>query len=292
MSNKISIVDVKQIFILLGKISILVETKEKSDKKDKLELVRDRLEVEMEGLRVDIKEKKGILKAYQRNIKSIESNREVESKVLGYNQLLSNLNGERDEINKTITDLGNEIKNSENVIKENKELIKTIKKEADVLRIFEIYHKMIGKNGISKLVLTSVIPIINYELQRLLDDICDFELELSMSDKNEVEFLIIKNGVTKKLKSGSGFEATLSSLALRSVLGRISTLPKPNVIVFDEVLGKIADVNLDNTKMFFDKLKTMYDIILFITHNPIAQDWADKIITVVKKDDISSLKLK
>jgi DNA repair exonuclease SbcCD ATPase subunit len=282
----------KELEDLLGKISILVETKEKSDKKDKLELVRDRLEVEMEGLRVDIKEKKGILKAYQRNIKSIESNREVESKVLGYNQLLSNLNGERDEINKTITDLGNEIKNSENVIKENKELIKTIKKETDVLRIFEIYHKMIGKNGISKLVLTSVIPIINYELQRLLDDICDFELELSMSDKNEVEFLIIKNGVTKKLKSGSGFEATLSSLALRSVLGRISTLPKPNVIVFDEVLGKIADVNLDNTKMFFDKLKTMYDIILFITHNPIAQDWADKIITVVKKDDISSLKLK
>ena len=150
---------------------------------------------------------------------------------------------------------------------------------------------MIGKNGISKLVLTSVIPIINYELQRLLDDVCDFELELNMSDKNEVEFLIIKNGVSKKLKSGSGLEATVSSLALRCVLGRISTLPKPNIIVFDEVLGKVADVNLDSIKLFFDKIKTMYDIILFITHNPIAQDWADKIITVVKKDDISSLKL-
>jgi DNA repair exonuclease SbcCD ATPase subunit len=150
---------------------------------------------------------------------------------------------------------------------------------------------MIGKNGISKLVLTSVIPIINYELQRLIDDVCDFELELSMNDKNEVEFLIIKNGVEKKLKSGSGFESTVASLALRCVLGRISTLPKPNVIVFDEVLGKVADVNLDNVKMFFDKIKTMYDIILFITHNPIAQDWADKIITVTKKDDISSLKI-
>ena len=273
------------------KISILVETKEKSDKKDKLGLVRDRLEIEMESLRVDIKEKKGILKIYNKNIESIESNRNVESKILGYNQLLTNLNLERDEINKTITDLENEIKNSEGVIDQNKGLIKTIKKETDVLKIYEVYHKMIGKNGISKLVLTSVIPIINYELQRLLDDVCDFELELNMSDKNEVEFLIIKNGVSKKLKSGSGLEATLSSLALRCVLGRISTLPKPNVIVFDEVLGKVADVNLDNVKLFFDKIKDMYDIILFITHNPIAQDWADKIITVVKKDDISSLKL-
>ncbi len=283
--------ETKNLAEITEKITILVETKEKSDKKDKLGLVRDRLEIEMESLRVDIKEKKGILKVYNKNIESIESNRNVESKILGYNQLLTNLNLERDEINKTITDLENEIKNSEGVIKQNKELIKSIKKETDVLKIFEVYHKMIGKNGISKLVLTSVIPIINYELQRLLDDICDFELELNMNDKNEVEFLIIKNGVSKKLKSGSGLEATLSSLALRCVLGRISTLPKPNVIVFDEVLGKVADVNLDNVKLFFDKIKDMYDIILFITHNPIAQDWADKIITVVKKDDISSLKL-
>tara|TARA_B100000497_G_scaffold87839_1_gene97962 strand:+ start:506 stop:2869 length:2364 start_codon:yes stop_codon:yes gene_type:complete len=283
--------ETKNLAEVTEKITILVETKEKSDKNDKLGLVRDRLEVEMESLRVDIKEKKGILKMYQRNIKSIESNREVDSKVLGYTQLLSNLNIERDDINKSISDLENEIKNSEGVILNNKDLIKTIKKETEVLKIYEVYHKMIGKNGISKLVLTSVIPIINYELQRLLDDVCDFELELSMSDKNEVEFLINKNGVSKKLKSGSGLEATVSSLALRCVLGRISTLPKPNVIVFDEVLGKVADVNLDNVKLFFDKIKDMYDIILFITHNPIAQDWADKIITVVKKDDISSLKL-
>ena len=283
--------ETKNLAEVTEKITILVETKEKSDKNDKLGLVRDRLEVEMESLRVDIKEKKGILKMYQRNIKSIESNREVDSKVLGYTQLLSNLNIERDGINKSISDLENEIKNSEGVILNNKDLIKTIKKETEVLKIYEVYHKMIGKNGISKLVLTSVIPIINYELQRLLDDVCDFELELSMSDKNEVEFLINKNGVSKKLKSGSGLEATVSSLALRCVLGRISTLPKPNVIVFDEVLGKVADVNLDNVKLFFDKIKDMYDIILFITHNPIAQDWADKIITVVKKDDISSLKL-
>ena len=283
--------ETKNLAEVTEKITILVETKEKSDKNDKLGLVRDRLEVEMESLRVDIKEKKGILKMYQRNIKSIESNREVDSKVLGYTQLLSNLNIERDGINKSISDLENEIKNSEGVILNNKDLIKTIKKETEVLKIYEVYHKMIGKNGISKLVLTSVIPIINYELQRLLDDVCDFELELSMSDKNEVEFLINKNGISKKLKSGSGLEATVSSLALRCVLGRISTLPKPNVIVFDEVLGKVADVNLDNVKLFFDKIKDMYDIILFITHNPIAQDWADKIITVVKKDDISSLKL-
>ena len=100
---------------------------------------------------------------------------------------------------------------------------------------------------------------------------------------------IIKNDITKKLKSGSGLETTLASLALRCVLGRISTLPKPNVIVFDEVLGKIANINLDYVKIFFDKIKSMYEIILLITHNPITQDWADKIITIEKNNDISTL---
>ena len=155
-----------------------------------------------------------------------------------------------------------------------------------------MYSKIIGKNGISKLVLSSVIPIINYELNRLLDEVCDFEVQLEINDKNEVDFLIIKNDVIKKLRTGSGLETTLASLALRSVLGRISTLPKPNVIVFDEVLGKVANTNLDLVKIFFDKIKKMYDTILLISHNPIVQDWADKIVTVEKINDISTLQIK
>ena len=55
------------------------------------------------------------------------------------------------------------------------------------------------KNGISKLVLSSVIPIINYELTRLLDEVCDFEIQLEINNKNEVDFrfnkkiILIKN---------------------------------------------------------------------------------------------------
>jgi DNA repair exonuclease SbcCD ATPase subunit len=270
----------------------LAEEKTKSDNKDKKSLIKDRLEIELDRLRVDVKEKRSILKEYEKNLNSIENNRDLDSKILGYNQLLTNLNLERDNIKNSITESMGSIENSGKVIEENESLIKTIKKENEVLRIFDIYHRMVGKNGISKLVLTSVIPIINYELDRLLDEVCDFDIQLEMNDKNEVEFLIVKSGVTKKLKSGSGLESTIASLALRCILGRVSTLPKPNVIVFDEVLGKVANVNLDYVKLFFDKIKTMFDTILFITHNPIAQEWADKMITVSKKDDISTLNVK
>jgi len=266
--------------------------KSQSDLRDKLSLTRDRTEVEIEGLRVDVKEKMSLLRSYERNIEYIEKNRDVESKILGYNQLLEKLNIDRDNLRTEIQNLNGDNKSKRDQNEENKNIIHQIIKEEEVLKIFEIYNRMIGKNGVSKLVLSSVIPIINYELTRLLDEVCDFEIELEINDKNEVDFNIIKNDITKNLKSGSGLETTLASLALRCVLGRISTLPKPNIIVFDEVLGKIANINLDYVKIFFDKIKKMYEIILLITHNPITQDWADKIITVEKNNDISTLQFK
>jgi DNA repair exonuclease SbcCD ATPase subunit len=281
--------NLKKIIVKLENIS---KEKKNSDIFDRLSLTKDKTEIEIDRMRVDYREKSSLLKDYERNFDFIEENRKLESKILGYNQLLETLNVNRDTLRTEIQNLINDITLKETNIGDNQKIIEQILKEEEVLKIFEVYNRMIGKNGISKLVLSSVIPIINYELTRLLDEVCDFEVQLEISSKNEVEFVLIKNNIVKKLKSGSGLETTLASLALRCVLGRVSTLPKPNVIVFDEVLGKVANINLDHVKVFFDKIKKMYEIILLISHNPIIQDWGDKIITIEKNNDISSLHIK
>jgi len=276
---------------ICDKLTKISGEKKNSDLYDKLSMSKDKTEIEIDRMRVDYREKSSLLKDYERNFDFIEENRKLERKILGYNQLIETLELEKDSIKSNIQNNDNDIKNKEEKIVENNSLIEQINKEEVVLKIFEVYNRMIGKNGISKLVLSSVIPIINHELNRLLDEVCDFEIQLEINDKNEVDFILIKNDIIKKLRTGSGLETTLASLALRSVLGRISTLPKPNVIVFDEVLGKVANTNLDQVKIFFDKIKKMYEIIFLISHNPIVQDWADKIITVEKNNDISSLQI-
>ncbi len=282
----------KDLNTLLDKLTDINEHKNRSDLYDKLNLKKQKTEVEVEHLRIEYKEKNNLLNSYEKNKTYIDKNREVESKILGYKQLIETLDMEKDNLKEEIQNCKNEIKNSKKTIDDNKKLIIQIKKEDEVLKIFDVYNRMIGKNGISKLVLSSVIPIINYELSRLLDEVCDFDVQLNMNDKNEVEFLLIKNDTIKKLKSGSGLETTLASLSLRCVLGRISTLPKPNVIVFDEVLGKVADVNLEQVKIFFEKIKEIYETILLISHNTIVQDWSDKIITIEKNNDVSTLQIK
>ena len=191
-----------------------------------------------------------------------------------------------------IEKLNQEIETNKNNIETNKKLIEQLKKEEEIEKIYKVYIDMVGKKGIAKLVLRSVLPIINSEVSRLLEDVCDFEIEIFIDDKNDVQFLLNKDGVSKLLKSGSGFEKTAASLALRGVLGKISTLPMPNFITFDEVLGKVANENIEKLKPLFDKIKNMYEIVFLITHNDIIKDWSTNTITVIKSDNLSKVTIK
>jgi DNA repair exonuclease SbcCD ATPase subunit len=116
-------------------------------------------------------------------------------------------------------------------------------------------------------------------------------LEIRINDKNEVEFLMIDNstGIEKLMVSGSGYERTIASLALRSVLSKVCSLPKPNVVVFDEVFGKISNDNLEMVSEFFIKIKDYFEKIFVITHNPMVSQWADTIVKIKKENNISKL---
>jgi DNA repair exonuclease SbcCD ATPase subunit len=270
----------------------LNEVKVKVDKKNRLELDRDRLEVEIGSLRNKVVEKMNDLKKYNLNLEAIEHNKRIDGEVSKIKTNISVLNHTKDEAITRIERVTNDIQNHKNNIVTKTKLIETIKKEEEIDRIFKIYIDLVGKKGISKLVLRSVLPIINSEVQRLLEDVCDFEVEIFIDDKNDVQFLINKDEVSKQLKSASGFEKTASSLALRGVLGKMSTLPMPNFITFDEVLGKVAPENIEKLKALFDKIKDMYEIVFLITHNDLVKDWSSNVVTVNKVNNISNISMK
>lgn len=269
----------------------LNEVKRKVDEKNRLELDKARTEVEIGALRNKIIAKRNDLKKYKLNQEGIEFNRAVDAKVSIVKTNLEVANRSKDDILTKIERVKQDIKAHMESIIEKTKLIDQIKKEEEIEKIYKVYIELVGKKGISKLVLRSVLPIINSEVQRLLEDVCDFEIEIFIDDKNDVQFLLVKDGVSKLLKSGSGFEKTAASLALRGVLGKVSTLPMPNFITFDEVLGKIANENVEKLKPLFDKIKNMYEIVFLITHNDIVKDWGDKILTAIKENNISKIKL-
>jgi DNA repair exonuclease SbcCD ATPase subunit len=176
-------------------------------------------------------------------------------------------------------------------IEKNNETILKIAQEFERERLYKIYLEVFGKNGITKMIMKTMMPLINSELQRLLQDSAYFKLEVRISDKNEVEFVMIDNstGIEKLMVSGSGYEKTIASLALRAVLSKICSLPKPNIIVFDEVFGKISNDNLEMVGEFFTKIKEYFEKIFVITHNPLVSNWSDNIVKIKKEDNISKV---
>ena len=276
---------------VVNRIKNLKSIKATIDEKEKLELLISKKEVEMDRFRLSLKEKRDTLKEYVNNKNIIENNQKLQSEIAIIDSNITIKQNERDGIIISIENAKNEISNLRSEIEDNNKLIETIKKEEEVDKIFTVYEKLIGKNGISKIVVKSVIPILNSEIEQLLDSICDFNIELRINDRNEIEFLLIRGDVIKNLSTGSGFEKTIGSLALRTILGRVSTLPKPNIMVFDEVLGKVSDDNLPALKTFFEKIRGYFDIILLITHREHFKELANQQIMITKENNISKFRL-
>jgi DNA repair exonuclease SbcCD ATPase subunit len=183
------------------------------------------------------------------------------------------------------------IKSNQEKINNNKNLIVKIKEEESKDMIYKMYLESYGKNGVSKIIMKTMMPLINSELQRLMEDSSYFKLEIRINDKSEVEFIQVDNntGVEKLMVSGSGYEKTIASLALRSVLSKVCSLPKPNLVVFDEIFGKISNDNLEMVSEFFVKIKDYFDKVFVITHNPMVSQWADSVVKISKQNNISKL---
>lgn len=273
----------------IAEIAKMDSDREKYNKKLQLEILISKIEVDIENLIAKYKENKRILDDISANKAAIENNNKIETSLNTLNVTLKTEQGYNDEMKSQIETGKATIKMNLKSIEENNKIITKIEEEEKTVRSWKLYLDLIGKNGISKIVLRTVLPLINGELKHLLSDVCDFNVEVAIDNHNDVAFYLIHDGVKSNLSSGSGFEQTVSSLALRSVLSKISTFSKPSFVVFDEILGGVAEENYDSVKKLYDKIINEYQCILFITHNKNLFEWCTKTILIKKEKNISNI---
>ena len=276
-----------------------LDTKEKSytqlkkdfDLYEKNKLVKEKYEISYESNELKIEKVKTKLKRYQEVQDKIKKNNEIDAQLLKANLRIDELMNEMRGYERTQTTNKSQIETLEEKIVKNNEIILKIAEEFEREKIYKIYMELYGKNGVSKVIMKSMLPLINSELQRLLQDSCYFNLEVRINDKNEVEFIMVDNstGIEKLMVSGSGYERTIAAMALRAVLSKVCSLPKPNVIIWDEVFGKISNDNLELVGEFFIKMKDYFEKIFVITHNPLVSNWANNVVKINKIDNISKV---
>lgn len=281
----------KVLLALNSEDNSLKEIKKQFLEYEKQKLIIDKLKLKEEFLDLKIVANFNLIERFKKQEEKIEKNKNIDVLLSRAKTTLNEINFEKEKI---LIENENRRKTKEDLLEKidkNKALILKIREEEEIQKVFKVYLEIFGKSGISKMIMRTMIPFINQELQTLMEDAALFTLILKVNEKNEVEFWMKDNGsgLEKLLISGSGYEKTIASLGLRSVMTKISSLPKPNIVVFDEIFGGVANENMDLVGGFFEKLKTSFNNILIITHNKMVNNWCDNLIVVKKENNISSI---
>lgn len=282
----------KKIDETTAKVEKQKTNRELYNKKSNLTIKKSALEVNVEKLRNEYKELAATKKEYEKNSEAINKNNEIDIQIRNNDVFIQNKRNTKETNTSTIAKNDTDVKNHKKQIDDRKDVIKKLNEEEKLIKNWKIYLELVGKNGISKMVLRKTLPIINAKLSQLLSDVCDFDVEVMINAKNDVMFYLVKDGVYSDLSSGSGFELTASGIALRAVLSELSTIPRSSILTYDEVWGRVAKANYENMKNLIEKVAKQYDAVFLISHSDEVRDWCDCHISVKKENNISKVFLK
>ena len=148
---------------------------------------------------------------------------------------------------------------------------------------YERFMQCVHFNGIPADVIRKKIPMINYEISRILSNIVNFEIFFDPDNNLE---LYIKHFryEARPLVMGSGQEKTIAAFAIRLALLNIGNLPKSNFLILDEPGGAFDEDSIEDFTRILEMLKKQYDFILLITHRNSLKDIVDCVIEIEKDE--------
>lgn len=260
--------------------------------KQKLELKLSALKSKIELLKKNVKELEDEKVEIEQNKENIRINNEIDIEIRNITNDINVNTRYKEECIRSIESYKSQISSYENNIKERTELIKKLDAEEKIIRNWKIYQQLVGRDGIVKIVLRKALPIINNEIKRLLNGLCDFDVELNVSDDNKVCLNMIRDGKVMDLGiCASGYETTMSSIALRSALCSISSISHPNFCTMDEIIGTVGISNYENLHELFKRMCSNYQFIIHVSHVESIWDWHEQIITVTKDENTNVSKI-
>lgn len=219
------------------------------------------------------------IEKYYSNEKSILHNASIKEELL----ILEN---ERLECITDLAGIESDLQISYGKIQTSKQSISTIEDNIDRAHTLELqltaytyYLKAMHRDGIPYEIIANIIPIIEEDVNDILEQIVDFKLEFNVDGK-DIESYINYGDDRWPLEMTSGMEKFLSSLAIRVALTNISSLPRPNFLVIDEGFGNLDSENISSLELLFNYLKLEYDFIMIISHIDIMKDMVDDLLEI------------
>jgi DNA repair exonuclease SbcCD ATPase subunit len=156
---------------------------------------------------------------------------------------------------------------------------------------YEYFMKAVNRDGVPYMILKRILPVIENEVNEVLEGIVDFTFQLSVGENDVIEGTIQYGDNRWAIELISGMERFILSIAIRSSLIRLSGLPKPNFLAIDEGFGVLDTDKLNSINILFQYLKSHFDFVLCISHISEFKDYVDQLISIKKIDGRSKITL-
>jgi len=216
---------------------------------------------------------------------AIESNKKTKKELDEMQQASA---AKKAELAKTVADImtcNANIQLAESEMQAANKSIESLKVLEEKYKYYEHYLAATGRDGLPYNLISTVIPKIQTEINNILAQIVEFTVSMESDGKNINAFIVYDETKKWPIELASGMEKFISSLAIRSALISMTSLPRPNFLVIDEGWGALDGENLQNVSVLMDYLKTQFKFVIIISHIDSIKDIVDHQISVDKKKD-------
>ena len=235
---------------------------------------------------LEVKQK---IEEYFKKEQSIKTNKFLKDEIADREYQLDQWKIELDSVSNSILSVHSEILVAENSKKSAEESIQKLKDLTQQYKYYEYYLTAVSRDGVPYDLITQAVPYIEQEINNILTQLVDFNIMLEMDGKNINCYIVYSPDDFWSIELTSGMEKFISSLAIRTALINISSLPRPNFLAIDEGFGVLDSTNLHSMFNLFDYLKSQFSFMLVISHIDSMRDVVDKLIEIVKVNGNSNI---
>ena len=256
---------------------------------DKLKLENEKLKIEnsISNLRVQLNILSNDIGLYEQNKESINKNAHTHSLLLNERAKLANLKLDLQKIEQLL----NECLYAQSIHKASQlHLNGQLKRYADLQKeynYYQLYMNAFSRDGVPYQLISKALPKIEAEINNMLSQIVDYEIMLNTDGKNINAFIVYDPDRYWPIELASGMEKFVASIAIRTALINVSSLPRPPFLVIDEGMGNLDADNLNNMYILFDYLKTQFEYVITISHIESMRDMVDSVIEITKSGEKS-----
>ncbi len=142
-----------------------------------------------------------------------------------------------------------------------------------------LLHRSLRRDGIPLQIVKRKLPAINREIANILTGVTGFTVELE-SDNQGMDIVLDYGDSRRVIECCSGMEKMMASLAIRTALIRVSSLPKSDMLIIDEGFGALDASNIEACTSLLRSLTKTFRSIIIISHIDTVKDVVDNVIEI------------